>query len=331
MNMKVLVTGGAGYIGSHTCKALAAAGYLPVCVDNLSAGHEWAVKWGPLEKADLRDAAALTQIFKTHAPAAVMHFAGSIEAGESVSDPGKYYDNNVGGAIGLLAAMNHAECRKLVFSSTCATYGAPRSQPISEDTPQNPINPYGQTKLMVETMLHDHARAHGLETVILRYFNACGADPDGETGEAHDPESHLIPRAIMAVKGEIPHLDMLGTDYPTPDGTAIRDYIHVCDLAAGHIAALRRLIDGAGSGAFNLGTGKGTSVREVVAAVARVSGKEVPLNIADRRAGDMPELVADTTLAAQVLSFQPQFTDFDEIVRTAWNWQNSARFLSAKQ
>ena len=320
MQPKILVTGGAGYIGSHTCKALSRAGYHPVVLDNLSTGHEWAVKWGPLEVGDLRDAGQVSEIIARHAPVAVMHFAGSIEAGESVADPAKYYDNNVGGAIGLLTALKKSSCQKIVFSSTCATYGAPKTQPIDENTTQNPINPYGETKLMVETMLRDHAAAYGTRAIILRYFNACGADPEGETGEAHDPESHLIPRALMAVTDEIQHLDLLGTDYPTPDGTAIRDYIHVSDLADGHIAALTRLAGGGASGAFNLGTGTGRSVREVIDAVERVTGRTVPVKLSPRRPGDMPELVANADLARRELSFEPKMTNLDAVIKTAWEW-----------
>lgn len=325
MQSNILVTGGAGYIGSHTCKALSRAGYTPVTLDNLSTGHEWAVKWGPLEVADLRDSTKIGQIFEKYEPLAVMHFAGSIEAGESVVDPAKYYDNNVGGAIGLLSAMKLSACRQLVFSSTCATYGAPEVQPISEDTAQQPINPYGTTKLMVEMMIHDHAAAYGTRAVILRYFNACGADPEGETGEAHDPESHLIPRALMAIDGDISHLDLMGTDYPTPDGTAIRDYIHVSDLADGHIAALRYLESGGTPGAYNLGTGTGRSVREVIDAVERVTGRTVPVKLSPRRAGDMPELVADAGLAHRALSFEPQMVDLDEVIETAWDWYQAMR------
>ena len=321
--MNVLITGGAGYIGSHTCKKLSAAGYQPVVLDNLSTGHEWAVKWGPLEVCDLRDARQVGEIIERHEPVAVMHFAGSIEAGESVVDPAKYYDNNVGGAIGLLTALKGSPCQQVVFSSTCATYGAPEVQPIDENTAQNPINTYGETKLMVETMLRDHAAAYGTRAIVLRYFNACGADPEGEVGEAHDPESHLIPRALMAVTGGIPHLDLLGTDYPTPDGTAIRDYIHVSDLADGHIAALARLVDGGASGAFNLGTGTGRSVREVIDAVERVTGCPVPVKLSPRRPGDMPELVANADLARRELSFIPKMTVLDDVIKTAWDWHRN--------
>jgi len=323
MKPKIVVTGGAGYIGSHTCKALAGDGYVPVTVDNLTSGHEWAVKWGPLEVADIRDLDLLTEILERHAPAAVLHFAGSIEAGESVENPIKYYDNNVGGAISLIAAMARTECKSIVFSSTCATYGAPEKQPIDEGTAQNPINPYGRSKWMVEQILRDQASAVGMVPVMLRYFNACGADPDGEIGEAHEPESHLIPRAIMAARGEIDRLDLNGVDYDTPDGTAIRDYIHVCDLAEGHLAALRRLQEGGGPGAFNLGTGRGASVREVIGAVERVSGRTVPLQVTHRRSGDMPVLVADTTRARNELGFSPKYTDLDAIIETAWNWHVS--------
>jgi len=316
----VLVAGGAGYIGSHTCKALAAAGFTPVVYDNLSSGHRWAVRWGPLEIGDIRDEARLTEVMQRYRPAAVLHFAAVIAVGESVTDPGKYYRTNVGGSITLLGAMRAQGIDTLVFSSTAAVYGMPSRQPIDESQPRAPVNPYGWSKAMVEQIIADHANAHDLRWVTPRYFNACGADPEGEIGEAHDPEFHLIPRALMAVAGKLPHLDLFGTDYPTPDGTCIRDYIHVNDLAAAHVAALRHLLGGGPSLAANLGVGRGFSVREVIAAVEAATGRPVPVRYGPRRDGDPPELVADPGLAGRTFGFAPRYTDLTEIVATAWNW-----------
>lgn len=316
----VLVTGGAGYIGSHACKALAAAGHLPVVYDDLSGGHPEAVRWGPLERGDIADRGRLDEVLRRHRPQAVMHFAGLIEVGESLRDPGRYYANNVGGALALLAAMRDHGPGHIVFSSTCATYGIPERVPIGEDAPQVPVNPYGRSKLMVERMLADFGAAHGLRWAALRYFNACGADPDGETGERHDPETHLIPRALMAVSGEIERLEVFGGDYDTPDGTCVRDYVHVTDLAAAHVAALDRLLAGAEPFAVNLGTGRGFSVREVLAAVERVTGRRVPVAMAPRRPGDPARLVADPALAGRLLRFRPRYLALDDIVATAWRW-----------
>ena len=272
----IIVTGGAGFIGSHTCKQLALSGYRPVAVDNLSTGHADAVKWGPLEQVDIRDAPALTALFRREAPLAVVHFAASAYVGESVTDPALYYDNNVGGMISLLKACTETGIGKLVFSSSCATYGIPAANPITEETPQVPINPYGQTKLICEHMLRDYGAAFGLNSVSLRYFNAAGADPDGELRERHTPETHLIPLALMATAGRRPPLDVFGTDYPTPDGTCIRDYIHVADLAMAHVAALRHLEAGRGSVALNLGTGKGHSILEIAGEIEKVVGRPLP-------------------------------------------------------
>ena len=319
----VLVAGGAGYIGSHTCKALAAAGFTPVVYDDLSSGHRRAVRWGPLEIGDIRDPVRLAEVMMRYRPAAVLHFAAVIAVGESVVDPGKYYRTNVAGSIALLEAMRAHGIGTLVFSSTAAVYGVPQRQPIDEGQPRAPVNPYGWSKAMVEQMLADHAVAHGLRWAALRYFNACGADPEGETGEAHDPEYHLIPRALMAAAGRLPHLDLFGTDYPTPDGTCIRDYIHVGDLAAAHVAALRHLLGGGASLAANLGVGHGFSVREVIAAVQAATGRTVPVRFGPRREGDSPELVADPGLARRVLGFAPRVTSLAEMVGTAWNWHRS--------
>ncbi len=296
----VLVTGGAGYIGAHACKALAQNGFQPVVFDNLVYGHAHSVKWGPLVEGELSDTARLARTLREHKPIAVMHFAAYAFVGESVADPGKYYANNVGGTLSLLEAMRGAGVDKLVFSSTCATYGVPEDLPIKETTAQNPINPYGRTKLVVEHMLADFARAHGLSYAALRYFNACGADPECEIGEEHDPETHLIPRALMAIAGEIEELRLFGDDYPTPDGTCIRDYIHVTDLAVGHIQALEHLLAGRESVAVNLGTGEGVSVKEIIDAAERVTGKHVPHSIAPRPPGDPPKLLADPTLAPEL-------------------------------
>src|SRR6185369_9403550 len=275
--MSILIVGGAGYIGSHTAKLVAASGRRPVVFDNLVYGHRAAVKWGPLVEGDLADPAAIRRALSEHAVEAVIHFAAYAYVGESMTDPGKYFRNNVAGTINLLDAMVARGVRHLVFSSTCATYGLPREVPISEDHPQVPVNPYGESKLAVERILHWYGQAHGLRYAALRYFNAAGADPDAEVGEDHDPETHLIPLAIAAARGQGEALSIFGTDYPTPDGTAVRDYIHVADLAQAHVAALAALEKGAASLRLNLGTGRGSSVREVVAAVERATGSKVPV------------------------------------------------------
>jgi UDP-glucose-4-epimerase GalE len=316
----ILVTGGAGYVGSHACKALAAAGHTPVVYDNLSRGHREFARWGPLEVGDIGDAARLDAVFARHRVDAVMHFAALAYVGESVSEPALYYRNNVGGTLELLEAMRRAGVRRLVFSSTCATYGVPERMPITEDLPQQPINPYGMSKLVVERMLRDYDAAYGLRSVSLRYFNAAGCDPDGEVGEDHDPETHLIPRVLMAADGALPHVEIFGTDYPTPDGTCLRDYVHVADLAEGHVQALGYLERGGATTAINLGTGRAFSVREVIAAAERVTGRRVPVREAARRAGDPPVLVADAARARAVLGFAPRFTEIEPIAATAWRW-----------
>lgn len=321
----VLVTGGAGYVGSHACKALARAGYLPVTVDNLSRGRAELVKWGPLIRADLADRAALDLAFAEHRPAAVMHFAAYAFVPESVADPYLYYRNNVAGTLTLLEAARAAGVARFVFSSTCAVYGAVARIPIPETTPTAPVNAYGESKLMIERVLADAGRAYGLAWMALRYFNACGADPDGETGELHDPEPHLIPRALMAASGEIPHLDVFGEDWPTLDGTCVRDYIHVADLARAHVAALRHLENGGAPTALNLGTGAGLSVRQIVEAVERVTGRALPLRKGPRRPGDPPALVADPSRARAELGFAPELSDIDTVVRTAWRWYRARR------
>jgi UDP-glucose-4-epimerase GalE len=321
MSNAVLVTGGAGYIGAHACKALAKAGYEPVAYDNLSRGHRDAVRWGPLVEGDIADGARLAETVARFKPIAAMHFAAYAFVGESVARPELYFRNNVAGSLALCEAMMRAGGLPLVFSSSCATYGVPETSPIAEGAPQRPVNPYGESKLMVERMLDWMSRADKLRYVALRYFNAAGADPDGEAGERHEPETHLIPLVLDAILGRGEPVSIFGTDYPTPDGTAIRDYIHVQDLAEAHVRALGYLLDGGASAALNLGTGTGHSVRAVIAAAARVTGRPVPQREAPRREGDPPILVADPRLAANVLQWAPQLPDLDDIIADAWKWQ----------
>ncbi|SHI69814.1 UDP-L-arabinose 4-epimerase [Shimia gijangensis] len=322
---RVLVTGGAGYIGSHCCKALADVGVQPVVFDNLSRGHADAVRWGPLVVGDLRDRKLLSQTLEQEKIEAVIHFAALAYVGESVEKPQLYYDNNVGGMLSLLGVMADIKVETVVFSSSCATYGVPKVLPIRESTEQVPINPYGRTKLICEWMLEDAARSGDLNYAALRYFNAAGADPDGELAERHNPETHLVPLAIMAALGTSGPLQILGTDYPTSDGTCIRDYIHVSDLARAHVLALEKVHRTEHPLEVNLGTGKGTSVWEIVNAVERVTGHDVPLIKAPRRAGDPPELVACPDLAQALLGFKAQYSDIDEIVRDAAPWFARAR------
>ncbi len=319
--MKVLVTGAAGYIGSHACKALARRGLQPVGLDNLERAGLRNLPWGPLEVADTRDRAALDAILRRHRPEAVMHFAAYAYVGESVAEPGRYYHNNVLGSLTLLESMRDAGVGRFVFSSTCATYGIPNRVPIDEDHPQSPINPYGSSKRMVERILADFDRAHGMQSVTLRYFNAAGADPDGEIGENHEPETHAIPLAIQAALGRLPRFQVLGTDYPTPDGSAIRDYVHVSDLADAHVRALEYLVAGGSSIALNLGTGQGHSVLQVVAAVEAETGQHITLERAARRTGDPAVLVAAAARSRATLGWTPAFTDLREIVRTAVAWE----------
>lgn len=317
----VLVTGGAGYIGSHTCRELALRGYQPIVYDNLSNGHAWAVRYGPLIEGDLADTALLTATLRETKAQAVIHFAAFAYVGESMHDPQKYFRNNVGGTISLLEAMKAAGVARIVFSSSCATYGYPERVPITEHQRQEPVNPYGASKLFVEQMLRWSADAYGLQYAALRYFNAAGADAGGELGELHDPETHLIPLAIHAALGRGPRLQILGTDYPTPDGTAVRDYVHVTDLARAHLAALRYLELGGASDAFNLGTGKGTSVKQVMAAVERATGRAVPHQDRPRRLGDPAILIADSRHAASILGWRAEYSDLRTIVETAYQWQ----------
>lgn len=314
------MAGGAGYIGSHTCKALAAAGYQPITYDNLCCGHRWAVRWGPLIHGDLATGELLERVLRMHAIEGIIHFAGYAYVGESMVEPGRYFTNNVANSIKLLEAAKGAGVGAVVFSSTCATYGVPERVPIGEEEPQRPINPYGESKLFVERALHWYGQADSLAWVALRYFNAAGADPDGEIGEDHDPETHLVPLVIQAALGERADVEIYGDDYSTPDGTAVRDYIHVTDLAAAHVAALDYLMSGGESIALNLGTGNGHSVREVVAAVERLSGGRVPARMGVRRSGDPPVLVADASKARAVLAWKPVHSQLACIIETAWAW-----------
>lgn len=315
-----LVTGGAGFVGSHTSKALARAGYTPITFDNLERGHRWAVKWGPFEKGDIRSEKDLRRVFEKWRPSIVVHFAAYAYVGESVIDPAKYYDTNVGGTAKLLAACAVFNCKSFVFSSTCATYGLPQRLPIGEDDEQKPINPYGYSKLVVERMLKDFDAAHDIKHVALRYFNASGADPDGELGECHEPETHLIPLVLLTAMGRRPSVQIFGNDYPTSDGTCIRDYIHVVDLADAHVAAIQWLAEGKGSAAFNLGNGQGASVEEVVRTSEQVTGLPINVEIRPRRAGDPPILISDSARARLQLGWSPKFPRLDQQIDHAWRW-----------
>lgn len=318
---KVLVTGGAGYIGSHACQALARAGYLPVVFDNLSSGNVDAVKFGPLVVGDIRDGDALKACLLEHKPVAVMHFAALIAVGESVTNPAEYYHVNTMGAWQLLNAIKETGIIPVVFSSTAAVYGVPEASPIPENAKLAPINPYGQSKLMVEKMLVDFGHAYGLRSVALRYFNAAGASLDNTIGAYRKKPFHLIPVALEAIIGTRPELQIFGSDYPTPDGTAVRDYIHVVDLANAHVSALEYLLNGGGTTSLNLGTGQGYSVQEVLGTIGEVTSTPVPAQRHPRRAGDPPALVADSSRAQKVLNWQPRHSDLRTIVNTAWNWR----------
>jgi UDP-arabinose 4-epimerase len=321
MNMpKVLLTGGAGYVGSHTAKALAGAGFMPIVFDNCSKGHRSAAKWGPLVVGDLADSSLLRDTIIKYDVRAIIHFAADAYVGESMTQPLKYFRNNIANTVGLLEAQNDLGVECIVFSSSCATYGTPTKMPISEDHVQRPVNPYGESKYVVERILHWCGRAYGLRWVALRYFNAAGADPAGEIGENHDPETHLIPLVVQTATGERPFVEILGIDYPTPDGTAVRDYIHVTDLADAHVRSLEYLRGGGESRAFNLGTGRGHSVREIISSVERVSGRPVTAHETPRRPGDPAILVADARAAREVLGWNPIHSDLEMIVRTAWHW-----------
>ena len=321
MKSKILIVGGAGYIGSHMVLRLAQAGYDVVVFDNLSHGHRDAVLAGELVVGDLADRVMLARLFAAHRFDAVMHFASSIQVGESVQQPARYYANNVGNTIHLVEAMIEHGVQRLIFSSTAAIFGDPIRIPIDEAHPRQPVNPYGWSKSMVEQILADCDCAHGLRSVALRYFNAAGAHPDGLLGERHDPETHLIPLVLQAASGRRTHIGVFGTDYDTPDGTCIRDYIHVQDLVEAHLLALDWLLQGKASTAFNLGNGHGFSIREVIHAVETVTGQRVAVQDLPRRAGDPAILVADSTRARAALGWQPQYTDLHDIVRHAWMWE----------
>lgn len=324
----ILVFGGAGYIGAHTCLDLYGKGFTPIVYDNLSNGHAELVKWGPLEIGDIRDRQKLDEVFKKYKPAAIMHFAAAIEVGESVKDPISYYDNNVAGTITLLRAARTAGIDKIVFSSTCATYGIPSNIPMNEAHPQLPINPYGRSKLMVEQILRDLDTLQGFRSFILRYFNAAGADPEGRIGEWHTPETHAIPIAIETALGRRPHFQVLGTDYDTRDGSCVRDFVHVLDLADAHTRALQHLMQNSESHALNLGTGHGTTVKELLGAVREVVGKDFNIQYGARRDGDSPTLVADNTLAKQTLGWSPSH-DLRSIIASALNWH--LNYLAANE
>lgn len=321
----ILVTGGAGYIGSHTVRMLAeVSGRRVVVLDNLVFGHREALVSDGVElvEADMADAAAVGKIFATHEIAAVVHFAAFCYVGESVTEPLKYYQNNTAAPMTVLAAMRDHGCDKFIFSSTCATYGNPQQMPMSESHPQQPINPYGQSKLMLEKILADCETAYGIRSVRLRYFNASGCSLDGAIGEDHDPETHLIPNVLRAARGDTGPMTVFGTDYPTPDGTCVRDYIHVLDLARAHIKALDYLEGGGRTMACNLGTGKGASVKEIIEAAEAVTGLSVPVDYGERREGDPPELVADAAWAKEVLGWEAEITDIRTIIESAWAWMN---------
>jgi UDP-glucose-4-epimerase GalE len=321
--MRVLVTGGAGYIGSHATKVLAKSGHEPIVYDNLAKGHRRAVRWGPMVEGDLNNLAQIREALAKHKVEAVMHFAALAEVGESVANPRLYYWNNVVGTLNLLDAMMAAGVKLIIFSSSAAVYGDPEKIPIPEDHPKKPVNPYGETKLAMERALEWYGGAYEIRWMALRYFNAAGADLDGELGEAHHPESHLIPLVIQAALDRRTVVKVFGTDYPTPDGTAIRDYIHVTDLADAHVRALEHLKAGGESLALNLGTGKGHSVRELISTVEKIGGRPVPFQNAPRRAGDPPSLVADPARAAKVLGWKPRHSDLATIIESAWKWHST--------
>jgi len=318
----ILVAGGAGYIGAHTCLDLSSKGFTPIVYDNLSNGHAEFVKWGTLEVGDIRDRSKLDEVLRKYKPLAIIHFAAAIEVGESVRDPGAYYDNNVGGTITLLRAAQAASIDKIVFSSTCATYGIPLSIPMNETHAQSPINPYGRSKLIVEQILKDLDLYQGFRSIILRYFNAAGADPEGRIGEWHSPETHAIPIALDTALGRRPHFQVLGTDYDTRDGSCVRDFIHVLDLADAHTRAIEHLLKNGTSHALNLGTGHGTTVKELLAAVQNVVGRDFEIKYGPRREGDSPALVADNALAKRTIGWAPRH-DLKSIIDTAWNWHSN--------
>jgi UDP-glucose 4-epimerase len=317
----ILVVGGAGYIGSHTCLDLSNSGYTPVVFDNLKNGHSEFVRWGPLEKGDVRDRKRIDEVLRAHKPAAIVHFAGLIEVAESMIDPVGFFDNNVAGSLTLFAAAIDAGIDKIVFSSTCATYGLPTTVPLREDHIQVPINPYGRSKLIVEQILNDLSTCKGLRSVVLRYFNAAGADSEGRIGEWHTPETHAVPLAIDVALGRRPLFRIFGSDYDTRDGTCVRDFVHVMDLAEAHTLSVKHLLHGGESTALNLGTGRGITVKELISAIEDVSQRKLPVEYVSRRAGDSPELVADNAKAREILGWSPK-TDLTSIIRTAWDWHS---------
>lgn len=323
---KVLVTGGAGYIGSHACKALRSAGFTPVTFDNLITGWQDAVKFGPFERGDLLDRNALDAVFAKHEPVAVMHFAALSQVGESMQQPGRYWHNNVTGSMNLLDAAVQAGCKQIVFSSTCATYGDQDNVVLDENSPQNPINAYGASKRAIEDMLRDYEVAHGLRHVIFRYFNVAGADPEGEVGEFHQPETHLVPLMLDAIAGKRDALTVFGSDYDTPDGTCIRDYVHVCDLVDAHLLGLNWLSDGKNSRVFNLGTGKGFSVREVIDHSREVTNQTVPIVEGPRRPGDCTKLVSGSHRAEVELGWKPQRSTLKHMISDAWRWHQTGHY-----
>lgn len=324
--MQILVTGGAGYIGSHAVRRLGDAGWDPVTLDNLSEGHREAVLAGALEVGDLADEQFLDDLFRRYRFQAVMHFASRCTVGESVRNPRRYFEENLGNALTLFRVMLRHGVDRFVFSSTCATYGLPVRVPIDELHPQQPVNPYGDSKLMIEQVLRRYDEAYGLKSVSLRYFNAAGAAPDAVIGESHDPETHLVPLVLQVAAGRRPHLELFGDDYPTRDGTCVRDYIHVLDLADAHLLALEWLLQAKAGDCFNLGTGQGWTVREVVDAAARVTGADIPVQMAGRREGDPPELVADPGKAARVLGWSARWLGLESVVETAWRWEQARRY-----
>ncbi|MFC5345666.1 UDP-glucose 4-epimerase GalE [Brevundimonas staleyi] len=328
MSGVVLVAGGAGYVGSHVCLALAQAGFTPVVYDNLSNGHAAFVQWGALEQGDIRDAARLDEVIALHKPVALLHFAALIEVGESIKEPGRFYENNVAGAVTLIEAARRGSIECMVFSSTCATYGDPVRLPMDETHPQAPLNPYGRSKLMIEQALADYSTYASFRSVCLRYFNAAGADEEGRIGERHEPETHAIPLALQTALGQRSGFKLFGDDYDTRDGTAVRDYIHVMDLADAHVRALKYLLDGGQTTAFNLGTGTGTTVKELIEAIQRTTNKPFEVEIAPRRPGDAPCLVADNSRAREVLGWRPT-RSLDDIVQSAWRWHAAEQDRSA--
>ena len=320
--VNILVVGGAGYIGSHTCLDLFNNGFSPVVYDNLSNGHAEFVKWGPLEQGDIRDRVKLDEVFRKYRPSAIVHFAAAIEVGESIRDPGAFYENNVGGTITLLRAAQAAGVNKIVFSSTCATYGIPLATPISETHSQLPINPYGRSKLIIEQILKDLDLYQGVRSFIFRYLNSAGADPQGRIGEWHSPETHAVPLAVETALGRRPHFMVLGTDYETIDGSCVRDFVHVLDLAEAHTRSVKSLLGGSASHALNLGTGHGITVKELLNTVQKVVGSDFKIEYGPRRPGDSPILVSDNSLARDTIGWTPKH-DLESIIRTASNWHSN--------